>query len=258
MSLYSLRRIGTAALLAACASPAAAESMSLGASNDTWIRDGFSHAANGVDPVLDWRLSFVPYIQFDLSGLPIETVSDATLTITKVPGNRNDTIVNTRFATYGVPNLPGNTAQGWHEVLDFDPLDATNGLDFRNVGAEHTLNTGDGVDRGLVVSLDPEDGVADVTETFTPVAGATSGETTITLTGAALVSFLNDRVSDGGLVTFVFPFEQANRGAGIASKENANPDFHPRLDLVYTVVPEPATLVLGSLAGLALAGFRRR
>jgi hypothetical protein len=254
------RYLGVAILasLAAIPSLASAATIALGSSSDTWIRDGFSHAANGADGTLDWRVSFVPYIQFDMSAQAVDTISSATLTVTKVPSTRNDGIVASRFATYGLLDVPGNTLQIWDELADFDPSDATNGLDFRNVGAEHTLNTGDGVDRGLVESLDPEDGTVGVTEAFAAAPGAASGETTITLTGPALVSFLNDRADANGLVTFVFPFEQDGRGAGLASKEHANSDWHPQLDLVFTsFIPEPTSITLWCVASLIFSRRRR-
>lgn len=243
-----------------------ADTASLGASNDTWIRDGFSHASNGTDGVLDARLTFVPYIQFDMSTLNISSISDATLTLWKVASARNDTIVNGRFATYGLTDTPTNALQYWDELADFDPGDATNGLDFRNTGIEWSAtysgpiagNEGNpniqsgGVDRSVLTSLDLDDG-ANVTESV----NNTTGE--IVLSGPDLVSFLNSRASDDGLVTFLLPVEaDGGRGWGIASKENANSSLHPQLDLVFTSVPEPSSIAMLALASLALIGSRQR
>ncbi|WP_425267216.1 PEP-CTERM sorting domain-containing protein [Aeoliella straminimaris] len=61
------------------------------------------------------------------------------------------------------------------------------------------------------------------------------------------------------MVTFVFPFEQRDRGAGLACKEHTTSDWHPRLDIEYTAqVPEPTSIALCSLAGIGLLATRRR
>ncbi len=245
------RGLATAILLTAAAGVNAAM-VSLSASNDTFIRDGRSHTVNGVAAALDAFPPFVPYVQFNLSGLDIDTVSSATLRLWKVAGTRNDAITNDRYSTYGLPNLPGNTAQNWDELLDFDPLDATNGLDFRNVGLEHTLGVGNGLDLTRAISLDPQDGGVNVTETV----NNTTGE--IVVTGDDLVAFLNSRVDDDGYVTFMMPFEGTARGFGIASKENADPALRPALEIEFTgVVPEPATVGMCLIAAAALASRRR-
>ena len=232
-----------------------ADEITLGSSNDTWIRDGRSHAANGTDGVLDARLEFVPYIQFDMSGIGIDSISDATLRLWKVASARNDTITNGRFATYGLADLPGNTLQTWHELLDFDPGDATNGLDFRNVGNDYKLNADggvNGVDRSVLVSLDPDDGTTGLTEFVD------NGTGEITLSGSTLVAFLNSRVDANGLVTFLLPVEASTQGWGIASKENANVSLRPTLDLTFTAVPEPGSLAVLGLGALVLTSVRRR
>ncbi|QDU55505.1 PEP-CTERM sorting domain-containing protein [Aeoliella mucimassa] len=249
-----------AALACYLAGPATAATISLDSSSDTWIRDGRSYSANGIDGVLDARTEFVPYVQFDMSGLDIDSITDAALRLWKVPSARNDTIVTGRYATYGLSDLPGNTLQNWHETDDFDPGDATNGLDFRNTGAEwspnYTATTGtqaNGIDRDLLTSLDMEDG-ANVVESVNNSTGE------IVLTGADLIAFLNSRADDNGLVTFLLPVEaDGGRGWGIASKENVDSALHPQLDLTYSAnVPEPTSLVLCGLAGAMLLVARRR
>lgn len=232
--------------------PAAAEVVTVGSSSDTWIRDGRSYTLTGVDPVLDSRFSFVPYIQFDLSGLNIDEISDATLTVNKVASERNDVIVPERFAVYGLTNEEGNTVQAWHETDSFDPDDGFNGLDFRNVGAEWVNDAGqNGVDRTRVFNLDADDG-ANVTESVNNDESVPE-----TLTGPDLVTFLNQRVDDNGFVTFLIPVEaDGGRGYGIASKENSA-NLAPTLTVDFTVIPEPASLGLLGLGGLTLLRRRR-
>ena len=250
--------IATMVGVAALATTASGDVADLTSSNDTWIRNGFSYIFNGgndpgdplVGGVLDARFSFVPVIQFDLSGLNIDTLNDATLTVTKVPSLRNDGISAGRFAVYGLPSgttAPFGTVQNWDEVNDYGVprradlgFDDTvfHGLDFRNIGDEwsdvvdsgtftgtSSTENNTGIDRSLLVSLDPEDTdiTVNTTETFAPVAGATNNETHASLTGPDLVSFLTERLNstdNPGLVTFFIPAEIANgQGYGLASQE---------------------------------------
>lgn len=241
---FQFQHLSFVIAIAIFASYSNAEEATLGASNDTYIREGRSHAETGISEFLDSRDSedFVPYIQFDLSSVNIDTITDATLTLSKVPGSRNDNISSERFAAYGLPDLANNTLQTWDELADFDPTDATNGLDWRNVGDEWNRMLDNGVDRSLLISLDPEDGTPDVTETIS--GGQMGANGTIEISGAALVSFLNDRADANGLVTFVFPLEGggADRGYGIGSKENGNPALQPSLFLNFTTDGETAEL----------------
>jgi hypothetical protein len=238
-------------VLAASFSVSRAATISLGSSSDTYIRDQTSHTATGVAQALDLRLTFVGYIQFDMSALNIDNISSASLHLWKVAGGRNDTWTTARHATYGLSDIAGNTLQNWHETLDFDPADATNGLDFRNAGLEWGTTHTNGVDRSRLTSLDPEDGGVAVTETF----NSTTGE--ITITGADLATFLNSRADANGLVTFVLPMEAATQGWGIATRQNANTAIQPRLDLEFSVVPEPNSIALLACA-IGSAVLRRR
>ena len=56
------------------------------------------------------------------------------------------------------------------------------------------------------------------------------------------------------------PFSGRLRGYELASADNANESFRPRLNLTAAAVPEPSTLVLWSLGAVALVGlgWRRR
>lgn len=248
-----------AAVTFAVAGTSSAQTATVTPSNDTWIRDGFSHTVTGPDGALNAFATFVPYIQFDLSGLNIDDITNATLSL-NLPGggSRNDTLNAARFGVQGLPAIDGNTNQLWDELSDFDPTDATNGLDFRNVGLEWGVGFEDGVDYTRLVNLDPERG-ASTTEVLNDVAK------TAVLTGSDLVSFLNTRVDDNGYVTFLLPFSDGtanNRGFGYASKDNANPALAPALTLTYTAletpVPEPTTATVALMAGGLLLGRRRR
>ena len=129
----------------------------------------------------------VAYLRFDLSGLTIEDLTDATLTLYKQPGSRNDTIVTPRFKNYGLTNAAGNTSQTWDEST----------LSTANVGVEYTNVGGDGVDVSQLFNLDADNG-ANITESINNTTGAPQ-----TLTGPDLVAFLESRVADEGLVTFI-------------------------------------------------------
>ena len=244
----SLTRSAMAVTMLAAAGTASADFANLTSSNDTYIRDGRSHAVNGTTDNMDFRFDFTSYFQFDMSALNIDTVSSATLTLHKIANVRNDTMVTGRASTFGLPNLPGNTLQFWDELADFDPGDATNGLDFRNVGNDWLVGTG--AVAANLVNLDGDLG-ANVTET------ADNGTGVYTITGPDLVSFLNDRADDGGLVTFTVEATPTNgQGWGWATKENADSSLHPQLSLEFTV-PEPGSLALLGLGGLAMLRRRR-
>jgi len=224
-----------ATFLASGTCPAA--TMMIGAEADTYTRDG---VGAGATENLDVRGfgggDFVGYVRFDLSGV-FGTVSEATLKLHETAGSRNDGITNGRHQLYGLTNAAGNTAQNWDELVDLDP------------GAEYDNTGGNNVDLGQVVNLDPEAG-ANVTET---IPG--TDDVDVTTTGPDLVAFLNSRIADGGLTTFVVSIDADNRGYGFASRENANVDVRPMLTI--STVPEPATWCL-ALVGLVVVGVRRR
>jgi hypothetical protein len=188
---------------------------------------------------------FVSYIRFDMSTLNIGEISSATLSLYRIQGSRNDGITNDRHEVQGLLSLPGNTPQNW------DELGAT-GLSTATAGLEYSPAAANSVDLTRVVNLDPADG-ANITETVGAAPIAT------TITGPDLVSFLNSRADDGGLVTFVVSINANNdRGYGFASKENGDAALHPSLTLEYTEVPEPAGAALLAVALVVTAAVRRR
>lgn len=226
-----------AAVMAVSLGAAHAATMTVISSADTYTRDGFG-AGGAAD--LDVRGfgggDFVAYIRFDLSGVtgPIDA---ATLKLHETAGSRNDGITNGRHQLYGLTNAAGNTPQNWDESVDLDP------------GAEYDNTGGNNIDLAQVFNLDADAG-ATVTET---VPGTDNVD--VTTSGADLVTFLNQRLGDNGLVTFVVSIDADNRGYGFASRENAEPAFRPMLTISgQNVVPEPASLALlaAAIGGLAL------
>lgn len=153
---------------------------------------------------------------------------DATLTLTKVPGGwRNDTMTNGRFALHGLTDIAGNTAQDWGEM----------DLTWNNAGAEFdaadpTLATS--IADGRLINLDGDDIGVNITET-------TDG-TTMTVTGADLVSFLKARAGNGGLATFVITLGAGGsfRGYALGTKEATDSATVPVLNL--TTVTNPGTV----------------
>lgn len=212
--------------------------MTLSASADTYTRDGVNA---GTAENLDVRGfgggDFVAYVRFDLS-LITDTITDATLTLNETAGSRNDGITNGRHQLYGLTNAAGNTSQNWDESVDLDP------------GAEYDNTGGNGIDLAQVFNLDADAG-ANVTE----IVPGTDG-VPVTTSGPDLVAFLNSRVADGGMTTFIVAIDADNRGYGFASRENSDSALRPTLDI--TVVPEPASCVLLLAAACASVLVRRR
>lgn len=195
---------------------------------DTYTRANQSAGNDEVLEVLDnGGGDFMAYIRFRLGGLNIEQVTSAELTLHKVPGIRNDTIVTSRFEVYGLLNQSGSTPQDWSESSLADG----------GIGEEYSNTGGDGIDTSRVFNLDQESG-ADVVETVN------NSITAQTLTGPDLVSFLNERVDDDGFVTFITLVDAGIvRGWGYASKENADANLRPTLQLEFTQTDRPARQV---------------
>lgn len=204
---------------------------------DTGIRDATN--TYGSDPFMYIYGSpyHMGYVRFDLNPLSVYSVLDAQLVMTVSGGApRNDTLTTGRFAPYGLNNIAGNTPQDWDEAT----------LNRSNTGLEVDWATdGGAMDFGRITNLDADDGVGTTETLVTAPDGGWAAGTTITLTGQPLVDFLQSRVDDNGLVTFIIRQRDAGgRGYGLATKENATVEYWPRLEITYVpggaVDPQPA------------------
>ncbi|MFK7770434.1 MAG: hypothetical protein AB8B55_24705, partial [Mariniblastus sp.] len=188
---------------------------------DTYTRSGVSAGNAEVLQVLDnngGNGDFMAYVRFRLGALNIDQISSAELTLHKTPGIRNDTIVSSRFDTYGLLDTAGNTPQTWSEGTLADS----------GLGAEYTNTNGDYLDTSRVFNLDQESG-ANVVETVN------NSITAQRLEGADLVSFLNDRVDADGFATFITLVDAGTvRGWGYGSSENSDSSVRPTLEIEFT------------------------
>ena len=191
---------------------------------DSYTRPNMNAGAAQVLEVRDFDGGdFMAYLRFDLSALNIDQIESAELTLHKVAGARNDTIVSGRFDVFGLLDLAGNTSQDWSEATLADG----------GLGSEYTNTAGNGLDPALVANLDQESG-ADVVETVNNAITAQR------LSGADLVSFLNDRVDDDGYATLVARVDASSGlGWGYASREHGDANLKPTLTLQYTEKPPP-------------------
>jgi hypothetical protein len=253
------------ALAASLPTALSAATVNLEPSADTFVvhRDG--NAINGsnfgASPYLDTTqfgggiYSFI-YVRFDLTAIPAGSViTGATLTFTKTAnsqtngntvsgGGRNDTLTTARFATYGLLDAAGNTAQDWSEST----------ITWNNVGAEQTATTNTQFD------------TATRTVTFDGVNETVTGGLTASISSSvatdALSLFLQGRLDASthtGLTTFIVDLPSADasaRGYGFASNEHAT-DAAPLLSITYTTVPEPGAALLGAFGILGLLRRRR-
>jgi hypothetical protein len=215
-----------------------AATIALPADADTYLRDATPRGALEFMDVRGGNIDFRGYLRFDLSSLGAAPITNATLTLTKVSGaSRNDTIVGGRFALYGLNNDAGNTPQTWDEAT-FVVADK---------GTEDVTT--------LMGVTDLDEDVAGITETI--VNGGADGGT-ITVTGAPLVSFLQGRLSDGGLATFILSNDDGtDRGYGLGTKENATVENHPVLTIEFVPEPSSVMLAIGALAAMGIC-FRHR
>jgi hypothetical protein len=174
------------------------------------------------------------YVRFDLTPLSVYTVVDARLVMTVSGGApRNDSLVTGRYAVHGLNNAEGNTPQNWDEAT----------LNRSNTGLEVEW-TGQTLDFSRVTNLDSDDTVGTTETIVNGSGGSWAAGTTLSLTGAPLVTFLQSRANDDGLVTFIIRQDGGgSRGYGLATKENTTLEYWPRLELTYlaggAVEPQP-------------------
>lgn len=189
---------------------------------DTYIQAGVNAGSAAVLDALDMPGSspgnHVVYVRFDLSGVDLSQFVSATLTLHKVPGTRNDTINTDRFDVYGLTNAAGLTPQNWDEAT----------LAEGGVGTEYADEMSDnGLDTSQLFNLNQESG-ASVTEIVNNSAVPQR------LTGPDLLAFLDQRIDDDGLVTFITEVDAnhatESRGWGYGSRENVA-NLRPTLDL---------------------------
>ncbi|HPY76835.1 MAG TPA: hypothetical protein PLQ45_03230 [Anaerohalosphaeraceae bacterium] len=189
---------------------------------DTSLRDSNPDGGNIFMDVRGGAVDRVGYLRFDLSELSAlgpGTLQNASLTLYKVAGSRNDAITNGRFSLHGLNNVPGNTPQNWSEAAL-----TRNGAVIPGQEWNNTVPMTNAIANGWITDLD--DGVAGISEVI--------ANDVITVSGSALEAFLQSRINDGGLTTFIIANEDSNdRGYGIATKENPTPGLHPRLQLTY-------------------------
>jgi hypothetical protein len=225
-------------------SAAQAATITLGSDADTYLRDATPRGGFVFMDVRGGAIDFRGYQRFNLAALGAgSTINSATLTYTVSGGaSRNDTLVNARFALYGLNNVAGDTPQNWDEAT-FEPA---------GKGTEDVTT--------LTGVSDLDDNVAGISEVIVAAGGnAANPGSTVTISGAPLVSFLQSRLGDGGLATFILSNDDGNdRGFGIATKENATAEYHPALTIDFTAIPEPSTLLLAAVTVAAVGiGLRR-
>lgn len=253
------------AALSGLACPAFAASLLLNPVADATVnyRSGNVASTTNFGTAADLDLFYVntpiwafAYVRFDLSALAGATITDATLTFTKVsnianPGftnaSRNDTLVTTRFAVYGLNDVAGNTAQNWGETT------------ITGSAARGDLTTTEVVSDTAAVQFDTTtrtisfDGVGEtVADPKASIAGTS---------GSSLVNFLQGRLDAGtfsGLATFIVDTPDTTTGRGFAFGSREDTVNAPVLSITYTPVPEPGSMLLAGLAALPVLLRRRR
>lgn len=243
-------------LLIAPATYAQVLTTNLVSSNDAavWYRTddpAYGSAVTGADVDMDVYnhvpLAAFAYMQFDLSELGSNiVVISASLEVTKVSTNpvqafagvhsdSDAVIVDSRTAFYGLNNVVGNTAQHWSEAS----------LSFNTAGDEITT--------GSALGSDPFNTASGRTTDLNGLESI-SGGTVVTVAGSELDAFVQSRITDGGLATFMLDFESAETGKGFAfnTRNSGLSNAMPTLTLNYTIgEPPPQSVLLVDNGGTA-------
>lgn len=250
---HSSRQWGAAAAAITCAMAAGGADAAVllttadGSGADTHIsNDGnqaatTNHGTRGSNDLRNYdgvRAKLV-YWRFDLSSVTGD-LSGATLTLTFTGANRNRTM-----NVYGLVDEAGDN---WGETsITYDSAPGI--LQPADGGAVY--NSGNESIDATKLSL--------LTTFTTPGSTAAGPVAVITTADVDLDNFLN--ADTNNLVTFVFYTASSDSAQSffLASKENTTgATVYPMLNLPNaTLVPEPASLALAALGGLAILGRRR-
>ena len=210
-----------------------ANTITLGTDADTYLRDATIRGADTFMEVRGGTYEHASYFRFDISSLgAIEITSAQIRLIYSGTASANGNMVTGRVALYGLNNMAGNTPQTWDEATFSETGTNPPGSEWNGV-VPMDLTT------GRLTNLDGDDGVA-VTESL--VKTGTNywdpGAWTITLSGEAVVEFLQGRAYDGGLATFILANDDSNGngGYGLCTKEHETAEWRPLLILEYTPI----------------------
>lgn len=241
MKKYGLIMAAVFAFLPAIVSAAGEVTTTVTSVADAGIRDATNTYGSDVYMYIYGSPYHMGYVRFDLTPLSIHTIVDARLVMTVSGGApRNDSLVTGRYAVHGLNNVEGNTPQDWDEAT----------LNRSNTGLEVEW-TGQTLDiaGGRITNLDSDDAIGTTETIVNGVGGSYAAGTTLTTADAAggvrpLANFLQRRVDDNGLVTFIIRQDGGgSRGYGLSTKENATETYWPALQLTYipagAVDPQP-------------------
>jgi hypothetical protein len=189
-------------------------------SGDNMLGGGTSMQIRSGDATNRNRLGIV---RFDISSVASVTTAGANIQFTET-GNNGRAIT-----VYGLND--GDAGENWDE-------------------ASITYNTAPGIsfNNSMAPALSTDFDPARTTNLGTFNTTSSTNEV-VTFSGAALEAFIAADTND--LLTFYLYQNNLNGAIGITTKEGGAAP-------VLTLVPEPATALLGGLAGLVLVGARRR